>query len=215
VTSEPERFTDYPKEFQNDRRAPPDYIPIRKPQEISGENIDRRNGTFAQPSYENEFDTVIKPKYEGYTETNAVLTPKYEGYTETNAVLTPKYEGYTETNTVITPKYEGYTETNAVLTPKYEGSNISRPEINVSRPEHNFVEPEYNFVEPEFIVAKQMPTHEVVSEARSVARGSTEDMNTLPGVLGQDMKNKWVSNSSDGSNDSSENRSKYRMTSMI
>jgi hypothetical protein len=180
VTSEPERFTDYPKEFQNDRRAPPDYIPIRKRQEISEENIDRRNGTFAQPSYENEFDTVI----------------------------TPKYEGYTETNTILTPKYEGYTETNTVVTPKYEGSNISRPEINVSRPE-------YNFVEPEFIVAKQMPTHEVVSEARSVARGSTEDMNTLPGVLGQDMKNKWVSNSSDGSNESSENRSKYRMTSMI
>ena len=202
VTSEPrERFTDYPKEFQNDRRAPPDYIPKRKPQEISEENIDRRNGTFAQPSYENEFDTVI--------------TPKYEGYTETNTVLTPKYEGYTETNTVLTPKYEGYTETNTVLTPKYEGSNISRPEINVSRPEHNFVEPEYNFVEPEFIVAKQMPAREVVSEARSVARGSSEDMNTLPGVLGQDMKNKWVSNSSDGSNDSSENRSKYRMTSMI
>jgi hypothetical protein len=114
-------------------------------------DFDRRNGTFTQDSYEDEY--VIQPKYEGYTETNPVL-----------------------------PKYEGYT-------------NVSRPET---------------IVEPEFIVAKQMTAREV--EGRRV--GSREDINTLPAALAMEMKNKWVSNSSDGSNESTENK-KYRMTSII
>jgi hypothetical protein len=136
---------------------------------VDGYDMDRRNGPFTQPSYENEFDGVIKPEYKGYEQTNSVIMPKYEGYIETNT---------------------------------------SRPETNPSGPEQNFTE-------PEFIVAKQMSAHEVVSEAHPVARGSREDMNTLPGALAQEMKYKWASNSSDGSNESSENRNKYRMTSMI
>ena len=171
VTSEPERVTNYPDEFRNDRREPPEYIPMRKPPDMSvdGYDMDRRNGPFTQPSYENEFDSVIKPEYIGYEQTNSVIMPKYEGYIETNK---------------------------------------SRPETNPSGPEQNFTE-------PEFIVAKQMSAHEVVSEAHPVARGSREDMNTLPGALAQEMKYKWASNSSDGSNESSESRNKYRMTSMI
>ena len=150
VPSEPERFTEYPEEYRSNRQEAPGRVPP-----IAGNmnesDFDRRNGTFTQDSYEDEY--VIQPKYEGYTETNPVL-----------------------------PKYEGYT-------------NVSRPET---------------IVEPEFIVAKQMTAREV--EGRRV--GSREDINTLPAALAMEMKNKWVSNSSDGSNESTENK-KYRMTSII
>ena len=149
VMSQLDDHTNHPEAFRNDSREPSDYIPTRKPQEMSGEeySYDRRNDTYAQESYENEFDSVIMPKYEGYTETRR---------------------------------------------------------------------PEMSGVEPEFIVAKQMPSRdEIVTEARPIERGSQEDTDFLPGVLRQDTKNKWMSNSSDGSNESSENRNKYRMTSMI
>ena len=169
VTSEPERYSNYPEEFRTDRREATDYVPMQNPPEINrgGYNAERWNGTFAQPNYGNEFDTVIRPKYEGYTETNSVLLPKYEGYEETN------------------------------------------------RTEPNFSDREQSFAEPEFIVAKQMSSHEAVSDGDVVTRGSREDMHSLPGALRQDMKNKWVSNTSDGSSDSNDSKNKYRMTSMI
>lgn len=165
VTSEPERYSNYPEQLRTDRREGTDYIPMRTPPEMGrdGYNRDRMNGSFAQPSYENEFDTVIRPRYESFTETNSVLLPKYEGYEETEANLSDR---------------------------------------------------EQNFAEPEFIVAKQMSSQEAVSDGR-VTRGSREDMDSLPGALRQDMKNKWVSNTSDGSNDSNDSKNKYRMTSMI
>lgn len=171
VTSEPERYSNYPDEFRTDRRETTDYIPMRTMPEMNrgGYNGDGWDDSLAQPSYENEFDTVTRPKYEGYTETNSVLLPKYEGY---------------------------------------EKSDISRPEPSIS--DH-----EPNFVEPEFIVAKQMTSHEAVPDGRLVARNSREDMDFLPGALQQDMKHKWVSNTSDGSSDSNDSRNKYRMTSMI
>ena len=221
VPLEPDRVADYPEELRSYRQ---------EPLNVSRNDIDSRNGTYAQASYES--DCVIQPKYEGYTETSSILTPKYEDYTEANPVLRPKYESYTETNPVLTPRYEGYTETNPVLRPNYEDYTESNPvlrpnyedytesdpvlspkyegytETNVSRPEFPA---ENNIVEPEFIVAKEMSARDVVSEGRPA--GSREDINILPGTLGVEMKNKWVSNSSDGSNESTDK--KYRMTSMI
>ncbi|XP_028409910.1 ankyrin repeat domain-containing protein 11-like isoform X2 [Dendronephthya gigantea] len=113
---------------------------------------------------------------------------------EFESVSVPKYDGYSETGPVSWPKFHDYKDTSTV-----------RPEVNISRSEQDFTE-------PEFIVAKQMPSRDERYEPRM--RGSREDMDTLPEPLGQEMKNKWVSNSSDGSNESGENK-KYRMTSII
>lgn len=112
---------------------------------------------------------------------------------EFQSVSAPKH-AFSETEPVLWPQFQGYTNT-----------STARPEVNISRPEQDFAE-------SDFIVAKQMPSHDETYEPR--LRGSREDMDTLPGPLGQEMRNKWVSNSSDGSNESGENKN-YRMTSII
>ena len=100
----PERFPDYPGDA---RREAPDYHQTRNPSQSIGErhNFDRRNGSFPQGNgirYENDFDAVLVPKYDGYT--SGRREPDFAMATEPEYIVAkqmPARAGVTEARPVM------------------------------------------------------------------------------------------------------------------